>query len=184
MECKISIVLPVYNTGEYLNKGIESLLKQTLKDIEIICVNDGSTDNSLQILLDYQNKDNRIVVVSQKNCGAGVARNSGLKIAKGKYVIFLDPDDFFELNMLEKLYLRMELTNAEVCIFQGFYYDNKTKEIITSPVELLREECIPNQDVFSYRDIPNEIFTITTGGAWNKIFRNDFIKKIVLSFRL
>lgn len=173
---KISIVLPVYNTGEYLKTGLNSLINQTLNDIEIICVNDGSTDNSLDTLRYYQKLDQRIIVLSQKNSGAGVARNRGANASHGKYIIFLDPDDFFELNMLEKLYNKMEATNADICIFQGFYYNDKTKEVKSSPVELLRKEYIPKKEIFSYKDIPENIFTITTGGAWNKIFRNNFIK--------
>jgi glycosyltransferase involved in cell wall biosynthesis len=96
----ISIIIPVYNAEKYLNKCLESVINQTLKDIEIICINDGSTDNSLDILQKYAKQDNRFIIINQDSSGAGVARNAGLDKAQGEYLAFLDSDDFFELDML------------------------------------------------------------------------------------
>ena len=96
---KISVIMPIYNQEKYLEKAILSCENQTLKDIEIICVNDGSTDNSYRILTDYAKKDKRIKIINQSNQGTGRARNNGLKIAKGEYVAFLDPDDYIEPKM-------------------------------------------------------------------------------------
>lgn len=92
---KISVIIPVYNAEQYLKQCMESVLGQTLKEIEIICIDDGSTDNSLNILKEYQKKDNRIIIFSQENQGAAVARNRGLELAKGIYVAFMDPDDYY-----------------------------------------------------------------------------------------
>ena len=102
---KVSVIMPVYNDEEFINNSINSILKQTLKDIEIICIDDGSTDNSLKILTDLKNKYNFIKVLSQKNKGAGKARNAGLNIATGEYIAFLDSDDIFiDKNALEEMY--------------------------------------------------------------------------------
>lgn len=92
---KISVIIPVYNASKYLRQCLDSILNQTLKEIEIICVDDGSTDDSLKILEEYQKKDNRISIFTQKNSGAAVARNKGLDIAKGDYIAFMDPDDYY-----------------------------------------------------------------------------------------
>ena len=101
---KVSVIVPIWNVEKYLPKCLDSLINQTLKDIEIICINDGSPDNCLNILKEYQAKDNRIIIIDQKNHGQGHARNSGLKIAKGEYIMFCDPDDYYELSMCEEMY--------------------------------------------------------------------------------
>ena len=93
MAAKVSVIVPVYNVEKYLKKCLDSLVNQTLKDIEIICVNDGSTDNSLQILQEYANTHPNIVIVDQENQGVSLARNNGIKKAKGGYIGFVDPDD-------------------------------------------------------------------------------------------
>ena len=118
---KVSVIIPVYNAAEFLGQGLDSLLNQTLHDIEIICVNDGSSDKSLEILKEYEKKDSRIKVIDQENQGAGAARNNGMAIAQGEYLSFLDADDFFEKNMLEESYmlhvLRMQ---KSVCLMRIF----------------------------------------------------------------
>ena len=93
---KVSVIIPVYNVEPYLKQCMDSVVGQTLKDIEIICVDDGSTDGSLDILREYAAEDNRIQIIEQKNAGAGAARNNGMRHATGKYLSFLDSDDFFE----------------------------------------------------------------------------------------
>lgn len=110
---KISVIIPVYNTELYLKQCMDSVLGQTLKEIEVICINDGSTDNSLQILTEYKRKDDRIVILNQRNSGAAVARNKGLKIAKGIYIAFMDPDDYYpNKEVLNDLYKVACDTNA------------------------------------------------------------------------
>ncbi|MBZ7982168.1 glycosyltransferase [Campylobacter sp. RM12640] len=97
---KVSVIIPVYNTEKYLRECLDSVINQSLKEIEIICIDDGSTDNSLEILKEYAAKDNRITVLTQENMGVSVARNCGLEIATGKYIQFLDSDDWLDLNTL------------------------------------------------------------------------------------
>lgn len=114
---KVSVIIPVYNSAQYLTKCIESMLNQTLKEIEIICVDDGSTDESLAIIKNYKKLDSRIKILTQENKYAGVARNNGMRIAKGEYLFFLDSDDFSSDTLLEKVYFKGKDTNADVVFF-------------------------------------------------------------------
>ena len=113
---KVSIIVPVYNAEEYLEQCLDSIVNQTLKDIEIILVDDNSTDKSPVIMCEYQKNDSRINILKGKGTGAGGARNVGLEKAKGDYLLFLDADDFFELNMAEKMYNRGVETNSDIVI--------------------------------------------------------------------
>lgn len=101
---KVSVIIPVYNSGQYLQTCLESVISQTLRDIQIICVDDGSVDSSSQILERFAAVDPRITVLHQTNSGAGAARNFGLQVARGEYLSFLDADDFCEPDMLERGY--------------------------------------------------------------------------------
>lgn len=121
---KVSVIIPVYNVKKYLRQCLDSVLNQTLKEIEIICVDDGSTDNSLQILQEYAAKDKRITVLAQKNLYAGIARNAGLTVAKGEYVHFLDSDDWIDVNTYENLYQLIVEKKAEIVKFRSYLYDN------------------------------------------------------------
>ena len=127
---KVSIIVPVYNVEKYLDKCMSSLLGQTLSDIEIICVNDGSTDDSIDILKSYAREDNRIKVVSQENQGVSVARNNGFVVANGDYVYFMDSDDFLELDAIKILYSYAVLEDLDILYFNGVleYYDDNLKE--------------------------------------------------------
>ena len=112
---KVSIIVPVYNTEAYLKKCLDSLVNQTLSDLQIICINDGSTDGSLSVLHHYENNDNRIQVIDFKeNKGVSFARNAGINIATGDYIAFVDSDDFVDLNFYEKLYAKAKETNADI----------------------------------------------------------------------
>lgn len=102
MNPSVSVIIPVYNIEKFLSACLDSVCSQTLKDIEIICVDDGSTDSSLAILHRYKKQDERVIVLTQQNQGAGAARNYGLSIAKGEYLAFLDSDDF-----LNRIYLKI-----------------------------------------------------------------------------
>ena len=101
---KVSIIVPVYNTEPWLRECMDSLVNQTLKEIEIICVDDGSPDNCGKILDEYAKKDTRIIVIHQKNQGVSAARNAGLDVASGEYITFVDSDDYVDLNTYEKMY--------------------------------------------------------------------------------
>ena len=100
---KISVIIPVYNSEKFLKKCLDSIINQTLNDIEIICIDDGSTDKSLRILNNFADKDNRITIINQKNSGPSAARNKGIENAKGEYIGFVDSDDWIDLDFYEKL---------------------------------------------------------------------------------
>ena len=111
---KISVVVPVYNTEKYLKRSLDSILNQSLKDIEVICVNDGSTDSSLNILKNYAKKDSRIILINQQNKGLGAARNIGIRASNSENIIFFDSDDTVDESMLEKLYSTMNSENSDI----------------------------------------------------------------------
>lgn len=112
---KVSIIIPIYNVADHLERCLDSCINQTLQDIEIICINDCSPDNSLSILKTYAEKDERIKIINfEINQGVSIARNTGIKIAKGEYIGFIDPDDYVDLNFYEKLYLKAKETDAEI----------------------------------------------------------------------
>ena len=120
---KVSVVVPVYNQEKYLERCLDSILAQTLKEIEIILVDDGSTDATPQILNRYQQQDERITVLHQQNLYAGVARNNGLKSAQGEYVIFWDSDDYFPEDALEALYDEIKKQDADICVGEAVKMD-------------------------------------------------------------
>ena len=113
---KVSVIIPVYNVRPYLEQCMDSVLQQTLDDIEVICIDDGSTDGSGEILDKYVQKDSRVKAVHQDNAGAAQARNTGLEKASGDYILFVDGDDYLTENALETLYLRALEENADVCV--------------------------------------------------------------------
>ncbi len=126
---KVSVIIPVYNVEKYLRQCLDSVINQTLKDIEIICVNDGSTDNSLKILEEYASKDNRIKIINKENGGLSSARNAGLAASEGKYIHFLDSDDYIDSKCYEKLYNKIVKFDADFCQF-GFNYVNNDGKIL------------------------------------------------------
>lgn len=172
---KVSVIIAIYNAERYLEKCLDSICSQTLREIEIICVNDGSTDNSSEILKAYVEKDNRIKVLSQKNQYAGVARNNGMKCATGKYLSFLDADDYFEPNMLEKMYQRAEEKKADIVICQSSQYDERTGNITVFDSTFINS-FFGNKEEFSGWSLKYAgIFQITNGWAWDKLFRANFV---------
>lgn len=113
---KISVIIPVYNVSLYLRKCLDSIINQTLRDIEVICINDGSTDNSLEILNEYAVKDDRIKIINQENKKQGAARNAGMRIATGEYIGFVDSDDWVDLDFYEKLYNTAKKHNFDIAL--------------------------------------------------------------------
>ena len=173
---KISVIIPVYNMEEYLSECLDSVTNQTLKEIEIICVDDGSEDNSLEILKSYSKRDKRIMILKQENLHSGVARNAGLSVAKGEYLSFLDSDDYFELNMLEEMYKKIKKMNSDIIVCKSKSIDLETGKLnLRKFNNSLRLDLIPKTNNFSVKDIPNYIFQFCEGWAWDKLFRTDFI---------
>ena len=124
---KVSVILPVYNTEKYLPECLDSIINQSLRDIEIICVDDGSTDSSLQILKEYAEKDKRISVIHKNNGGQGSARNVGLNHAKGEYITFVDSDDYITEDMIYYLLKFLEDNKLDVAMIADCYVYDKSK---------------------------------------------------------
>ena len=146
---KISVIIPVYNMEKYLKRCVDSVINQTFRDLEIILVDDGSKDNSGKMCDEYEANDARIKVIHKQNGGLGFARNSGLEIAAGEFVSFVDSDDYVEINMYEKLYSRIKQENADSCIFG--YHRVVGEKIVFTRTGLL-------QGTFSDNDVFTNIF--------------------------
>ncbi|WNX83430.1 ATP-grasp fold amidoligase family protein [Agathobaculum sp. NTUH-O15-33] len=177
----VSVVIPVYNAQHYLEQCLESVMHQTLKEIEIICVDDGSIDNSLKILYSYQQKDSRIKIYTQKNQFAGVARNNGFALSKGKYVLFMDSDDFCEKSLLEQTVKIAEEYLADIVVFDHYRYDEQSTSLELK--KDINKSVLPQQfKTFSYKDCPQRIMSIINPVPWNKLIRSNFLKNNHLSF--
>lgn len=181
---EISIIIPVYNTSEYLEQCISSIVNQTFKDIEIICVDDGSTDNCLGLLKKFADQDSRIFIIhrEQKSGSAAVPRNLGMSYAKGKYIIFLDSDDYFEHEMLEKMYNCAEEKNADLVMCDN-YVVSSVDGLVKDFEGELHHKYIFQHDVFSYKDIPDRIFQISNAAIWHKLILRDLLVDYQLNFQ-
>lgn len=178
----VSIIIPMYNAQKYLRECLEKLMRQSLCSIEIICVNDGSTDETANILKEYSNKDHRIKVINQKNQGAGIARNNGMKNALGEYLLFLDADDIFDEKLCEEAYYKAKYDMADIVLFGAYRYNVKTceKEEMNW---VLKKDLIPKKIPFSAKDTKNKIYQITTACPWSKMFKTSFVRKQNLDFQ-
>lgn len=176
---KVSIIVPVFNTGCYLDDMLTSLESQSFSDIEIICVDDGSTDDSAQIIKNHAEKDSRVQYLFQENQGGGVARNLGISKASGKYIICLDSDDIYEKNLIEKLYEKAQKTDADIVICMYNQIDMQTSKI--SHGKGLNLKKLPQKEVFSRKDTEN-IFSVTNPGPCNKFYKTEFIKSNNLKY--
>ena len=169
MPPEISVIIPVYNVEKYIKRCLDSVLAQSFKNWEAICVNDGSTDNSLSILNKYAIQDSRIKIISQKNMGLSMARNNGLAQACGKYICFLDSDDFIDKNFLINLYNEITKTKADVVMAPTRYInDKKTKT-----------------DTFEHKILTTFLEKVTSlphGGCWNKLYSKQFLQKHQIQF--
>lgn len=171
---KVSVIMPVYNAEIYLRECLDSIVNQTLKEIEIICIDDGSTDNSLDILLEYAKKDHRFHIVKQNNQGAAVARNYGLNISRGAYLAFLDSDDYFDLKLLEKTYIKAVTNDADIVIFKAESFNTKNYKK-TQMNDAINKFGQYFDKCFSVKDVPDDIFNSFLIPAWNKLFRRKFV---------
>ncbi len=181
---KVSVVVAVYNAEKYLSQTLDSICVQTLREIEIILVDDGSTDGSVKILEEYAKKDSRVQILHQTETsdGAAFARNMGVEQARGEYISILDADDFFSPDMLEKAYQKAKESGAEVVIYDGDIYDEKTGVNCETGM-ILRKEFLPqNQDVFAPSENAEQLFFMTVGAAWNILVSREFILRENLKF--
>ena len=176
---KISVVLPVYNTAPVLRETMDSILSQSLQEFELICVNDGSTDGSLDILNAYAAKDARVRVISQANGGAAAARNAGLEHVSAPYTMILDSDDVFDFRMFEHLYERAEKIDADVVVCKSCEYDGER----STPMEwALKVGKLPKTDAFAPTDAVGWLFEAFMGWPWDRIYRTSLIKDNGLRF--
>lgn len=175
---EVSVIVPIYNVAPYLEKGIISILNQSFRNFELVCIDDGSTDNSLEVIKKLSSQDSRINVYSKKNSGVGDTRNFGLKLAKGKYIYFFDPDDFVDPKLLYDNYTLIEKTNAEVILF-GFYecIDNEIKSTKVNR----KNQIIDSNQQFGqqYPELYQENAMYV---CWNKLYLKDFLLGNNLSF--
>ncbi|MCL1998688.1 MAG: glycosyltransferase [Turicibacter sp.] len=171
---KVSIIIPCYNAERFMARCLESVINQTLRDIEIICVDDGSTDSTSSILRSFAAKDNRIQILTQKNQYAGVARNNGMDVATGKYLYFLDADDFISPHMLKAMYEQIEKDDADICYCGRTRVNLANGKISTHGLKRIKKlGFVP----FSIQDFEDSIFQATTVVPWDKIIRADLAKK-------
>lgn len=155
----VSVIIPVFNVEEYLEECINSILRQTLTDIEIICINDGSTDSSPDILKKYAEQDRRITVYSQDNCGLSAARNLGMRAARGRYTYFIDSDDWLERDALRDLYTRAEKDQLDLLLFDADAFADDPS--LNTAVEMQKDYYIRNKcydKIYKGADILNEMF--------------------------
>ena len=170
---RISIILPIYNKEKYLNRSIGSILNQTFKDIEIIAVNDGSTDNSLNMLEDFKNTDSRIKIVNnEKNCGLCYSRAMGLLNSTGEYIMFLEPDDLFEgKDNLEYLYNQYKNTKEDLIIYNYYNVNRKMKRTRCEKYDKTLTQPEIFEIAFSNYKVHDELI-------WNKIIKRKLLLKI------
>ena len=181
-ETKVSVIIPVYNSEANLVQCLESICSQTLREIEIICVDDGSTDSSSEILKKFRENDSRIQILHQKNLYAGVARNHGKAHAEGEYLAFWDSDDFFDPTALEKMYRKCKEDNADICVCGAYQYYEQ--EDLSSPSSsYLRMKWVPDEIPFNRESNPDYIMNFTGPAAWNKLFRRSFVEENGLDFQ-
>lgn len=179
---KVSVILPVYNVEAYLDEALYSLEKQTLKDIEIIAVNDGSTDNSLSILDKHALTDKRISIYSQKNKGLSGARNTGLNLCQGEYVYFMDSDDIIDKTALEECYNYAKKHDADVCLFDAeVFYE---KDALQIPWDYNRNDTLVEDKKYEGLSLFNLLLDKEKHRAvvWLQFTRWEYLKKTKLNF--
>lgn len=182
----VSIIVPIYNAQNYLSRCLDSLLAQTLEDIEIVLINDGSKDDSLAICRAYQERDSRIIVIDQKNAGVSAARNAGLDRARGQYVGFVDPDDWVEPDMYAVMYEKMHRLGCPVC-FCNYYKDDKNNSV---PKRFkVKKDFLEKQEVIDIV-VSNMVgaddimphYNYVMGCVWRCLYKRDFVEQYNLRF--
>ena len=172
---KISIIIPVYNVEKYLERCLNSIVNQTLYDLEIICINDGSPDNSLEILERYSKQDKRIKIINQENSGLSVARNTGMEIAVGEYIGFVDADDWIDSNFYENLYNSAKKYNTDIAVASVL---RERKKYSSYRIKYNNEKVYTEKsEIFNACDCPNICY------VWNKIYKTEFFKSQNLKFQ-
>lgn len=185
--CDVSVIIPVYNAKKYLKYTLESIINQTLKNIQIIIINDGSKDNSLSICEMYSKIDSRIIIINKKNEGVSIARNHGIEIAKGEYLMFIDADDWIEPNMCELLYNNIKDNDADMTLCNHIIEHKNEQKYIKLGLEniLTDKNEISNNLILPLvgdkgKNIKNELASFRS--PWGKIFKKSIIKENNIKF--
>ena len=178
---QISVVLPVYNTADVLRDTLDSIFAQDFKDFEVICVNDGSTDGSRDILAEYEELDSRLRVIDQENQGVAAARNRALRQVSAPYTLILDSDDIFVYDMFSKLYKRAQITKADIVVCSSCEFDGESYECTPTPWALKLDK-LPNKDVFTVEDSSQWLFEAFMGWPWDRLYKTSLIKDSELEF--
>lgn len=168
----ISVIVPIYNVENYLDKCIKSIINQAYSNLEIILVNDGSTDSCLEKCEEWKKKDKRIVVINKKNGGLSSARNAGLDICKGNYIVFIDSDDYIHPEMIEKLYNNSKKYNSDVSICN--YYIDDEKNTYSNKGDY-KDFIVSENKKYDYLYNKYQIMTII---AWNKIYKREIFENL------
>lgn len=183
---KVSVIIPVFNVAPYLRQCLDSCVASTLKEVEFICVNDGSTDESLAILEEYRKKDNRFIILSQANSGQGTARNKALQVAKGEYIAFVDPDDLIHPELLQHAYMFAVSHQANVVQFNYTEYREKTKKYkkidCAKKFKKLFRYNLKREGKYNSQIVPQGLFYNLYNQVWNRIYKRDFIHNHHLQF--
>lgn len=180
-DCLVTVIVPIYNVEEYLDRCVESIVNQTYKNLEIILVDDGSPDNCPEMCEQWAQKDSRIKVVHKQNAGLGMARNTGIDNANGKYIFFFDSDDYVDTSIVEKCVISAEKYNSDAVIYgRCEVYDDG---------RIIKKELKPTKEVFKSQEITNELlpamFTYDMGfgvSAWGKMFSLETFKAESIRF--
>jgi glycosyltransferase involved in cell wall biosynthesis/cell division protein FtsB len=178
-EIKVSVIIPVYNAGLYLEECLDSVLRQTLRKLEIICVDDGSTDRSLEILRAYAHRDDRLKIIEQGNQGAGAARNAGMAMARGGYLAFMDADDLYRSSALAQAYAQAVDEKADLLAFDAVYF---TPESEWRDPQLNRR-LLAGRRAASAETDPDFLFQLFSCNTWCKLYRRDFIQQKGLRYQ-
>lgn len=179
---KVSVIMPVYNAEDYLEEAINGILNQTLDDFELICVDDGSIDNSLNMLHEFAARDNRIKVYNQENRGGGAARNVAMTHATGEYLYCMDADDMIEPYALKECYDIATEKDLDFLIFQSLNYDVDQDKYSKYKIFTMQEIVdLVGDSIFTYRDLGELIFK-TSSTPWCKFYNLDFVKKTGAQF--
>lgn len=180
---KVSVVMPVYNAARFLDESVNSILNQTLDDFELICVDDGSTDDSLSILNDFASKDNRVKVFSLDHQGGGNARNYGLKQITGEYLFCMDADDTLDLNAFEDFCKIAEEKNLDFLVFKAINYGVEKDHFFETEYQNMTSiSNLVEDNVFSYKDLGDLLFDFNVS-PWCKFYNSKFIKNSDAQFR-
>ena len=178
---QISVVLPVYNTADVLRETLDSIFAQDFTAFEVICVNDGSTDGSRDILTEYEGFDSRLRVIDQDNQGVAAARNRALKEVSAPYTLILDSDDIFAYDMFGKLYKRAQKTKADIVACSSCEFNGETYDCIPTPWALKLDK-LPNKDLFTVEDASQWLFEAFMGWPWDRLYKTSLIKNSQLEF--